>query len=261
VSVIISLTDVWFRYTPARWVVQGAALAFEPGITAIVGPNGSGKSTILRLALGVVRAERGSVAICGTPIERVSASQRAARIAYIAQRADMSAGFTVREVVALGRFALRRDERAIDRALERTGIESVRDSVWRELSVGQQQLVSVARALAQLGDATGEPRALLADEPTAAMDPVHVARTAAILRAVADSGTAVVVASHDLALARSMADRGVLLGPGGVVMSHGPAPETLTPAMLERLFGVPFTVAHGDGGTTIAPTSQITRGV
>jgi ABC-type cobalamin transport system ATPase subunit len=90
---------------------------------------------------------------------------------------------------------------------------------------------------------------------------VHVARTASILRTVAENGAAVIVASHDLAQARAMADRAVLLGPGGVVMSQGSARETLTPERLEQLFGVPFALARSDGGTTIAPTSQMTQGV
>jgi iron complex transport system ATP-binding protein len=252
---------VWFRYGGAPWALEDVTAGFAPGVTAIVGPNGSGKSTLVRLLAGLAPPSRGAVTIDGRPVRAIRAADRASRIAYIAQRPEVAAGFTVREVVELGRFALARNPRAVDEALGALGIAPLAERPWRELSVGQQQLVSVARAVAQLGGMGASGGALLADEPTAAMDPVHVARTIGVLRSLAARGVAVVLVAHDVALARASADRAVLVGAGGRIAAQGTVGETLTPDRLGVLFGVRFFEARTEGGIAITPESQVARGV
>lgn len=254
-------SGVWFRYGPAAWTLEDVTAEFGPGVTAVVGPNGSGKSTLLRVMMGLRAPARGAVTMGAAPVAAMRVSDRASQMAYIAQRPEVSAGFSVREVVELGRFALRRDVRAIESAMDALGIATLADRPWRELSVGQQQLVSVARAVAQLGGPGAERGALIADEPTGAMDPVHVARTIGVVRSLADRGVAVVLVAHDVSLARAAADRAVLIGAGGRIVGQGPAREMLAPEPLERLFGVRFVEAHVEGGTAITAEAQIARGV
>lgn len=257
----IGASGVWFRYSPRTWVLEDVTAEFGPGVTAIVGPNGSGKSTLVRVITGIARPTRGTVTLGGAAIGSLSAAERAARVAYIAQRPTVSAGFSVREVVELGRFALRPDERAVGASMEAMGIAGLAHRPWHEISVGQQQLVSVARAVAQLGGPDAQRGALVADEPTGAMDPVHVGRTINVLRALGGRGVAVVIVAHDVGLARAAADRALLLGAGGRVRGFGGAGETLCPGPLEALFGVRFVEAAVSGGIAIASESQIARGV
>jgi iron complex transport system ATP-binding protein len=93
------------------------------------------------------------------------------------------------------------------------------------------------------------------------MDPVHVARTISVVRALADRGVAVVLVAHDVGLARASADRAVLVAGGGRIAAQGTAGETLTPDRLGALFGVRFFEARTEGGIAITPESQVARGV
>src|SRR5262245_49033699 len=95
-----------FSYRAGRPVLSGVTLTLEPGaITAVVGPNGAGKSTLLRLLLGLLRPTAGRVLLDGAPIQQIPARQRARALAYVPQRPSVAFAFTVREFVALGRYA------------------------------------------------------------------------------------------------------------------------------------------------------------
>lgn len=235
---------LWCRYARrAPWALRDVACSLCAGVTAIVGPNASGKSTLLRAMLGALRPARGVVTLDGTPIGRLPTRERARKIAYVAQRPDVSAAFAVREVVALGRFAsnagARADREATERAMTRLDVASLADRRFHALSVGQQQRVALARAAAQLdaGDAAG-PRVLLADEPCSGMDPRHELDAMGLLAELAAGGVAVGVVLHDLTLATRFADRAVVLADGGTVAAAGPASDVLEPGTLGRVFGV-----------------------
>jgi len=230
-----------FGYRRGEPVVRDVSLTLEPGrIAAIVGPNGAGKSTLLRLLAGVAAPWSGDVALAGEPIRRMSGRRRARRIAYIEQRATVAGAFTARRVVEFGRYGQGGGAGPIDRALARTETADLADALFNELSAGQQQRISLARALAQLDGADHEPRVLLADEPVAAMDPRHVALAMALLRELAAAGSAVGVVLHDLTAARRWTDDAILLDASGRVAAAGPSAETLVPERLEPVFDVPF---------------------
>jgi iron complex transport system ATP-binding protein len=159
----------------------------------------------------------------------------ARRLAFVAQRPLIAAAFSVRESVALGRFARRRAEDRVDEAVARLGLASERDRPYHELSVGQQQRAALARAFAQ-ADADS---VLLLDEPFAAMDLGEVARCAPFLRDHAARGGAVVAVLHDLAQAAALATRVWVLDEGRLV-ADGPMGEVLVADRLARWFGVPF---------------------
>jgi iron complex transport system ATP-binding protein len=118
-----------------------------------------------------------------------------------------------------------------------------------ELSVGQRQRASIARALCQLDDATspGVTRALLADEPTAALDPRHALEALAIFHQLARDGIAVVAVLHDLAAVAAF-DRVLLLGEGGLPIASGTPEQVLTDAPLRSAFGVGFERITSPGG-------------
>ncbi len=255
-AVALVCEDVWFEFPGRGPVLRGVSAVFEPGaLTAVVGPNGAGKSTLLRLLLGVIEPTRGACTLDGVAMGSMSARARAARVAYIGQRPAVS-GFGVREVVAMGRHAIGRDDEAVDRAMEAAGVADLAMRPVNELSAGQLQRVSLARAIAQLaGEGERGGRVLLADEPAAALDPRHAVEALGLLRGLArgaemlDSrGAAVVVVLHDLSLASRFADRALVLRGDGTVAACDAADRALAPETLREVFGIGFErVATGSG--------------
>lgn len=260
---------VGFRYEP-----RGAAVLSEvtvevgAGVTAVLGPNGAGKSTLLRVLAGLLRPTSGRASLDGACVWEMSAGERARRVAWMPQSPLISAGFTVGEVVGMGRFSAAGgagsvgSAGAVEQALGWTGLGELRGRVAPRLSMGQQQRVSLARAVAQLGpfeegcgaggaDVAGRggvgTRVLLADEPFSALDPAHVARAAGVFRRLSACGVRVVAVLHDAGLAARLADRAVLLDGGGRVAECGAAAEVLTAERLGGVFGTRFTVAEVDG--------------
>ncbi len=216
----------------------------RPGaLTAIIGPNAAGKSTLLRCMIGVHKPANGCVRLDGAPVHELRPHALAGRMAYVAQRASLSASFTVREVVELGRFALTRDERRIDTALRQLDLIELEHRVFQTLSVGQQQRVMLARALAQI-ERGGY---LLLDEPTAAMDLHHVAQTARLLRSLREQSISVIAALHDLNLAGELADDVWILD-GGRLIAGGAAMDVMTHERLAQVFRVRFDVCERFGG-------------
>ena len=247
--------ELAFGYDPARPVFEGLTLGFEEGVTVILGPNGAGKSTLVRLLMGALKPDRGVVELHGDPVRGLRAPARAARLAYVAQRPSVASAFTVREVVALGRYALSLDEGAIDLSIDRLGLGPFAGRVFASLSVGEQQRVSLARALAQLHkDGDDDPRrVLLADEPTSAMDPRWVAHCAGVIRSLPSLGIDPVVVLHDFTLASRLADRVIVLDQNGAVACDGAPGDALDPAKLGEVFGTLFSRFETADGPVIHP--------
>jgi iron complex transport system ATP-binding protein len=246
--VSVTLRDLAFSYG-ALPVLRGVTAEARPGrITALLGPNAAGKSTLLRCAIGALRPDGGAALVDGRDAASLRGAALARRVAYVAQRPVVSAAFTVRDVVALGRFALPADPGRVDAALGRLQLESVADRPFPALSVGQQQRVALARAVAQL-----EPGAtLVLDEPASAMDLAHARDCFGLLRALADEGTTVLVALHDVGAAAAVADDAWILAPEGAppsrLVAAGPVDEVMQVEVLERVFGVDFEWITRPGG-------------
>lgn len=186
----------------------GASVAVQPadcrvvagaGI-AIVGPSGSGKTTLLHLLAGIDTPTRGSVSWPGI------GALRPGVIAVVFQGPSLLPPLTVLENVALPlALAGHGDEArraAAEAALERVGVGELADRLPEELSGGQAQRIAVARALA------GEPRLILADEPTGQLDSANAAHvTEALIAAAGAAGAGLVIATHDEAVASRLAER------------------------------------------------------
>jgi iron complex transport system ATP-binding protein len=217
-----------------RNLLEEVSARCEPGtLTALVGPNGAGKSTLLSVIAGDRKPDKGSVELAGKAVHAHSVRELAQVRSVFPQGSVIRFGYTVEEVVAMGR-AFRdlppdEDERAVLAAMN--GSE-VRDMAFRNaqtLSGGEQARTTFARVMAQ-----ATPVVLL-DEPTAALDLRHQERVLAMAREMAAGGATVVAVLHDLNLAAAHADKIVLLSQGRVA-ADGPPWEVLRQDLIENVY-------------------------
>jgi iron complex transport system ATP-binding protein len=224
-----------------RTALRDIDIAVQAGErVALIGPNGAGKSTLLRAVAGVVKPATGVVLLGGIPIEELTRSAVARRVAVVPQQVSLPFAMHVAELVALGRIphedplrGLRPADRdAVTHAIQRVGITALADRDARELSLGERQLALLAMALAQ------EAPLLLLDEPTVHLDLRHqVAIMELLAGSPARDGTTVVAVLHDLHLAAHFFPRVVALDAGRVV-ADGPPGEVLTARLVRDVFGV-----------------------
>ena len=209
----------------AQRVLTGIDLALQPGsVTALIGPSGSGKSTLLRCVNLLEVPETGALTVGDARID-FAAGRRPSRDHVFAVRRQTGMVFqnfqlfphlSVVQNVMEGLVTVQRwpREQARERALallDKVGIADKADAWPATLSGGQQQRVAIARALAP------SPQVLLCDEPTSALDPELSVEVVEVLRQLAREGTTMLMATHDLRLAASVAHDAVFLADGRVV--------------------------------------------
>ncbi|MGH7458464.1 MAG: ABC transporter ATP-binding protein [Longimicrobiaceae bacterium] len=244
-----SCDQLTFSYRGAkRPALEGVTLEIRAHCTALLGPNGSGKSTLLRLLLGTVEPGSGEVRFRGRQLAAWGRRQLALEAGVLPQLEEAPFPLTVRELVAMGRYPhlgpWRRegadDRRAIRAALERCDVARLTDRLVQTLSAGERQLARLARALAQ------EPRVLILDEPTVALDIRHEMAIFELLRALGGAGVTVLLVTHQLNLAARYADRLVVLDQGRLA-AEGSPPEVLTRALVERVWRWPVKITPHTG--------------
>jgi iron complex transport system ATP-binding protein len=236
-------------------VLDDVRLDVAPGgWTAVIGPNGSGKTTLLRAVLGA-HPHQGQVRVDGVPTAAVPRRERARTLAYAPQRPVVPDGVTTAEYVGLGRTPHRAllaaprpaDRQVVADVMARLELTGLADRLVATLSGGEQQRAVLARALAQ------QPRVLLLDEPTAALDLGHAQQVLDLVdRLRRQDGLTVLSTLHDLTLAGQYADRLALLSRGRVVAEGTPA-EVLTPAALAGHYGARAQVVAGPHGPAVLP--------
>jgi len=218
-SQVIELAGVTKTYPGGVTAVRSVDLAVEYGeLVAIVGPSGSGKSTMLHLIGTLDRPSRGTVKIDGHDVATLSDRQlsalRARRIGFVFQQFHLAPGRSAVANVADGLLyagvARKEREWRAEAALVRVGLGDRLTHRPHQLSGGERQRVAIARAVA------GDPAVLLADEPTGNLDSVSGAGVVELLRELNDSGTTVLVITHDHEIADSL-PRQVPMRDGAVV--------------------------------------------
>jgi iron complex transport system ATP-binding protein len=232
--------------------VDNVSLAVQAGtVAALLGPNGAGKSTLLRLAAGLLAPVAGRVWVGGVDVATMERRAVARAVAFVPQSEQAPAGFSVREVVAMGRAPHQdgwmrerpEDRDAVEEALARCDLRALADRSVETLSGGEQRRVAVARALAS------RPRVLLLDEPAAFLDVRHRIELHDLLSSVAEhDGLACLVSMHDLDAAARVADH-VLLMRAGRAVAAGPPAEVMTAELLCRTFDAEVEVGvHAASG-------------
>lgn len=235
-----------------REVLRNVDLPLQKGlVTAVLGVNGAGKSTLLRCLGGLARPLRGRVTLDGRDMAALSRRQIARRVAYVpqSQRPD---SLTVFEAVLLGRRPhmglgpSRHDLAAVENGLTALGLESLAFKRLEDLSGGELQKTSIARAMVQ------EPNVLLLDEPTASLDLKNAEDVRAITRqAAAAKGLTAVVVLHDLSQALRFADVFVLLRHGRV---HAVLDRSgLGPEVVREVYGVDVAFGEVGGHPVVMP--------
>lgn len=243
-----------------RQVLDEVRLQVQPGeVLALIGPNGAGKTTLLRALSRLLRPLGGTVSLEGQDIWHMRPRPVAQRMALAPQSAELWP-LTIEQFVGLGRaphrgwlMPLNAEDHAVVRAaLERTGLIELRERQVTELSGGEQRRAILARALAQ------QPRILLLDEPTAALDLKYQAAILGMVRQLAHrDGLAVVITLHDLNQAAGVADRLALLARGRV-MAIGAPDDVLTAELISATYDVPVVVCRHplDGTPLITPVRE-----
>ena len=218
-------------------VLKGVGLSLRPGEwLAVLGPNGSGKSTLLRVLCGLIRPERGQVALEGVALGRWSQRGLGQALAFLPQLGPVTPGLTVERVIRLGRLPAMgllgrfgpEDREAVAWAMDRTHTEALAGRDVATLSGGERQRVLLARALA------ARPRYLLLDEPANHLDLQHQGVMLRLLGALRDEGGGVLSVLHDPNQAVA-ASRVLLLGRGEVV-GEGPPGEVLQGEAFAKLY-------------------------
>ena len=222
-------------------IVDGLSFTVEEGQwLMIVGPNGAGKSTALNAVTQGV-PYTGRVLFAGQDVAKMKPALRAQAIGVLAQNHFVGYGFTVEEVVRLGRFAYAgglfgrsqtEDREKVEQALTLAGLQDKRRQSVLTLSGGELQRTFLAQVLAQ------DPKLLLLDEPTNHLDLIYQKQIFALIGSwLREPGRAVVSVVHDLSLARSFGTDALLMDHGRQI-AHGPAAQVLTPERLNAVYGM-----------------------
>jgi zinc transport system ATP-binding protein len=221
----VDLRGVSFAYGHGRPALTDVDLTVEAGeLVAIAGPNGGGKTTLVQLALGLLRPDRGEAMLFGEPARGFS---RRSELAYLPQRARIAidAPATVEEVVAAGRLAKgglfgplkQPDRELVAAAIERVGLEPLAHRPLQTLSGGEQQRAFIAKALA------AEPSLLVLDEPTTGVDAESQETLAALLdRLHRELAVTVLYVSHEFGAIERFVERLVLVR-GTIVFDGHPS--------------------------------------
>ena len=222
-------------------VIDGLTVEVPEGkITSLVGPNGCGKSTLLRSLARLMRPSGGAIYLDGDAISNLPTREVARRLGILPQSPAAPEGLTVRELAAQGRYPhqgwlrqwSRGDERAVERALQTTGVAELAGRPLDTLSGGQRQRAWISMALAQ------ETETLILDEPTTFLDMAHQLEVLQLLdRLNREEGRTILMVLHDLNNAARYSHQVVALSRGRV-FDAGTPQDVVTPHLLREVFGV-----------------------
>ncbi len=223
-----------------KFKIKNVNISLEKGsFTGIIGPNGSGKTTLFRGITGELHGEKGKITLCNGDLKLMSIKEKAQNIAIVSQTLDL-ADITVEDYVLMGRypyhgqyqlFETKSDVEIAEKYMLLTGIMHLRDKSLNQLSGGEQQLTSIARALVQ------EPKLLLLDEPTSHLDIKHQVQVLNLVQRLnCELGLTVLMIIHDLNLAGEYCNNLILLKRGGIHTTGTPE-EVLNYKNIEDVYG------------------------
>ena len=228
----------------------------------VLGPNGVGKSTLFRCILGLNGRYEGSIFVNGKDMRTLSVKERAREISYIPQSHAPVYDYEVIDVVLMStgtdlgmlRSPGRRHIERAYAALERIGIEYLAHRTYTQISGGEQQLVLIARALAQ------DARTIIMDEPTSALDYGNTVRVLSCVRQLAREGLSIVQSTHQPDQAFLYSDKTLVINDGRV-FAYGDPKDVITKELVSAIYGVNVEVnsLYGDKVRVCVPVNEIAR--
>ncbi|MDD3409611.1 MAG: ABC transporter ATP-binding protein [Eubacteriales bacterium] len=252
----LDVSGLTFAYEGRR-VLEGVTFHVEKGeFLSVLGPNGAGKTTLFKCVLGLLESG-GTIRVDGQDIRQLSPRQMAQKIAYIPQVNRPAFGYTVLDTVLMSAAhrlppfsgpQREHREQALS-ALERVGVADLAERNFSRLSGGEQQLVLVARALAQ------QSRILVMDEPTSSLDYGNQYRVLQKVRSLTQDGYTVLLSTHNPQHALGFSSR-VLALKGGRVTAFGATEAVLTAKLVRELYGVEVEFVRTAHGCAIVPSPE-----
>lgn len=230
--------DVFEAMRSGRPLSDPIDLRLLPGtVLGVVGPNGVGKSSLLSALAYAGVDSSGSIRFGDRSLTEARPKERAALVSMLAQDTSAPAELLVRDIVRVGALASRQPDPAgaTERALAEAGVADLAERRFGTLSGGQQQLVQLARVLAQ------DTRVVILDEPTAALDLFHQRTVEQTMRRLGNDGRIVIAALHDLSLALNACTQILLLGADGRAHAGAPA-EVLNRDLVHAAYGVQTSI-------------------
>jgi iron complex transport system ATP-binding protein len=246
---ILEVRGLGFAYGD-RVILRGVDFSLEKGeLVGILGPNGVGKSTLFRCILGLEKNYSGTVFLDRENIKNKRPQVMARTIAYVPQTHYPSFNYSVMDMVLMGTAAQgkewaspdARQRQHAEEALERLGIAEFGRRDFVRLSGGEQQLVLIARALAQ------QARLLIMDEPTANLDYGNQIRVLRQIKALSGQGYSIIISTHNPEHAFLFAGRVLALYDSRIAAAGSPA-DVLTPELIRTLYGVEVRLRQDDAG-------------
>lgn len=224
------------------FTIKDINLKIEKGLFAgIIGPNGAGKSTLFKGISGELKTISGQMILNGIDLNSLSIQERAKHIAIVSQDID-SIDISVEDYVLLGRYPYRsrfsfwensNDYDIAHKYMKRVGVFKFKDKLFSELSGGQQQLVTIAKALTQ------EPELLLLDEPTSHLDISHQVQVLDLIQQLnQELGLSVLIIIHDLNMAGEYCEQLIMMNDAKLFIS-GSANDVLSFENIEKVYKTP----------------------
>lgn len=256
----IEISHLGFAYGRHQ-VLSDVSLSIpDATLVNVLGPNGVGKSTLFKCILCLNPGYTGTISVNGHDLRRMSTRDRAKEISYIPQSHSSIYDYEVIDVVLMstsaGLGALRTPgKRELDRAweaLERVGIAHLGHRPYTEISGGEQQLVLIARALAQ------QAKTIIMDEPTSALDYGNTVRVLSCVRQLAQEGLSIVQSTHQPDQAFLYADKTMVIYGGGV-LAYGDPKEVVTSELISKIYGVDVEInsLYGDKVRVCVPVREV----
>jgi iron complex transport system ATP-binding protein len=242
------IVELGFAYSNGNQIFTEVNFSLKKGeIFTILGPNGAGKSTLLNCIGNLSEPTQGGIFLEKDNIKDLSLRQFAKRIGYVPQIHQPTYAFTVEEFVAMGRTpylsAFKKlslqDQRMIEEAMELVRITDLRNKAYTQLSGGERQLVTIARAIAQ------EPDFILLDEPTAHLDFGNQIKTMKLVKKLSDQGYGVIMTTHNPDQVFFIGGRVGVLNRSGT-FEIGVVDQYLSEDLLSRLYNEPVHLFYSN---------------
>ena len=251
----IKIQNIEFAYNGSPVLKNINAEIAKGDFVALVGPNGSGKSTLMKNINRVLKSQKGKIYVNSKLLDDISDKQLAKEMAYVPQSSKPNSGLNVFDTILTGRKPYinfkpkKRDIATVKKIIQQLKIEDISFKDFSKLSGGQQQIVLIARALAQDADV------ILLDEPTSNLDIKNQLEVLELLKSFTKEGITIIVAIHDINMAVKFADKFLMLKKGEVFNFGGK--ELIEKTVLKNLYDVNLKVFNDEEHLYVVPAKDL----